>query len=37
MTPNPPIPMTLPDSMSPTASAGLLMTLSMTLLLRVAP
>ena len=30
MTPNPPIPMTLPDAMSLTASAGLLMTLSMT-------
>jgi hypothetical protein len=30
MTPKPPIPMTLPDPMSLTASAGLPMTLSMT-------
>jgi hypothetical protein len=30
MTPKPPIPMTLPDLMSLTASAGLPMTLSMT-------
>jgi hypothetical protein len=31
MTPKPPIPMTLPDSTSLTASAGLPMTLSMTI------
>jgi hypothetical protein len=37
MTPKPPIPMTLPDLTSLTASAGLPMTLSMTSLLRSAP